>query len=314
MKTRTFLAPALLLAATPAHAQLADPVRAMIEAAIATGDAAKVEAVVEVARTTNPDDIAEIDALLSEFQAAEAARVAAAAAAEEAEIRSAGLFDNWSGQGQIGAFQSSGNTDRIGVTLALGLERTGIDWTHKFAAEADYQRTDGETSREQFAAVYEPNYRLSDRLFAYGLAQYERDRIQGYVARYAVSGGLGYKVIDGESIDLSIKAGPAYRITKAVDGTNTSRLAGLFGLDFDWLIADGVKLTQDANATAETGGQAVLIVDSANTSLKAVTGLEAQVNSALTARLSYTVEYDSNPPAGAVSTDTLSRFTLIYGF
>jgi len=314
MKLRYFPFAVILCAGTPAHAQLAEPVRAMIEAAIATGNPAKVEAVVEAARSTNPDDGAEIDAMLSAFRTTEAERVAAETAAKEAEIRSAGLFRNWSGKGQIGAFQSSGNTDRVGVSLAVDLVRTGIDWKHKLSGDVDYQRTDGLTSREQFNAAYEPNYRINDRLFAYGLAQYERDRLQGYLARYAVSGGLGYKVVDGKRLQLALKAGPAYRVTKATDGTTSKKIAGLMGVDFDWMIAEGVKLTQDTNATAETGGAAVVIVDSANTSLKAVTGLEAKVNGALTARLSYAIEYDSNPPAGAVSTDTLSRFTLIYGF
>ena len=314
MKLRYLTLAALLLASAPAHAQLADPVRAMIEAAIATGDPEKVAAVVEVAHATNPDDAAEIDALYAGFQTAEAERVAAAAAAKEEAIRTAGLFDNWSGKGQIGAFQSSGNTESIGVTLALDLTRKGIDWTHKFYGDVDYQRTDGDTSREQITASYEPNYRINDRLFAYGLGQYERDRFQGYIARYAISGGLGYKLIEAENMNLSLRAGPAYRIAKATDGTTTRRIAGLVGMDFDWTLAKGLKLTQNTNGTAETGGSAQLIVDSSNTSLKAVTGLEAKINSALTTRLSYTVEYDSNPPAGAVSTDTLGRFTLVYGF
>jgi putative salt-induced outer membrane protein len=34
----------------------------------------------------------------------------------------------------------------------------------------------------------------------------------------------------------------------------------------------------------------------------------------LRSRLSYQVEYDSNPPPGQVSTDTHTRATLIYGF
>jgi putative salt-induced outer membrane protein len=58
----------------------------------------------------------------------------------------------------------------------------------------------------------------------------------------------------------------------------------------------------------------VLIVDSAATSLKLVSGLEAKVSDRLTTRFSYSVDYNSNPPAGAVGTDTLSRFTLVYGF
>jgi putative salt-induced outer membrane protein len=307
-------AAALSLIAAPAAAELPDPVRAMIEAAMETGDKDKVAAVVEAARATNPDDLAEIDAMKVEFDRRQAELAAAEAAAEREAIRQASLIENWSGQGQIGAFQSSGNTDSIGVTAALALEREGIDWTHKFNGAVDYRRTDGRTSREQFQAAYEPRYQMNERLFAYGLAQFERDRRQGFSARYSFSGGIGYKVIDNERMDLSIKGGPAYRITRLTTGETSDRLAGLLGLDFDWLLAEDLKLTQDVNAVADAGGSAQLIVDSSNTTLNLVTGLEAGILDDLTARLSYTVEYDSNPPAGAVSTDTLTRFTLVYGF
>jgi putative salt-induced outer membrane protein len=57
-----------------------------------------------------------------------------------------------------------------------------------------------------------------------------------------------------------------------------------------------------------------VIVDSAATSVKLVSGLEAKVSDRLTTKLSYAVDYNSNPPVGAVGTDTLSRFTLVYGF
>ena len=63
-----FVLPAAMLAA-PAAAELPEPVRAMIEAAMATGDAAKVKTVVEIAKQTNPGDAAEIDALDSAYQA-----------------------------------------------------------------------------------------------------------------------------------------------------------------------------------------------------------------------------------------------------
>ncbi len=305
--------PALLLCA-PAAAELPEAARTMIDAAIASGDADRVEAVVATARAAFPDDAGEIDAIWTQYRAEQAEIAAAQAAQEEAELRQAGLFANWSGEGQIGAFQSSGNTDEFGVTAALALEREGIDWEHRLRLTADYRRLNGTTSREQFLARYEPRYQMSERLFAYGLAQYERDRRQGYSSRYALSGGIGYKVIDEENMELSIKAGPAYRITEFTDGTSASRLAGLFGADFAWDISDNLKFTQDANSTVETGGEALVIVDSANTSISATTGLEAGLTDALSARLSWTIEYDSSPPAGAVKTDTLSRFTLVYGF
>lgn len=304
---------ALFLAA-PASASLPEPVRAMIEAAIATGDPAKVKTVVDIAKQTHPGDAAEIDTLQAGFLTRQREIAAADQARKDAELRSAGLLDNWSGTGQIGAFQSSGNSDNVGVTLSLALNRTGVDWQHRLKAAADYQRSNGRTSREQYLAAYEPRYQVNGDLFSYALAQYERDRFQGFSSRYSLSGGLGYQVFDSEALKLTVKAGPAWRSVEYLDGGDESSFGGLAGMDFDWQIAKSLKLTQDANLVADSGGAATVIVDSTSTSVLATTGLEAGISDGLTTRLSYTVDYNSNPPPGAVSTDTHTRFTLVYGF
>lgn len=305
---------ASLGAASIAHAELPEPVRALIDAALATGDETKVRTVAELARTTNPGDEAEIDAIVATFEAKMASHRAAEAKAKEEAIRSAGLFDNWSGKGELGAARATGNSDNTGVTAGLVLDRQGIDWRHKLTGRVDYQRANGITTREQYLARYEPNVNVSDNFYVYALAQYESDRFQGLSARYAVSGGMGYQAIRGSAVQLAVKAGPAYRVTQFVDGRNESRIGGLIGLDFDWTISERLKLTQDTNAVAETGGSAVAIIDSRNTTIDLITGLDARINSSLTARFSYAVEYDSNPPPGALQTDTLSRVTLVYDF
>lgn len=306
----------LLVAACPdtACAELPGPVRDMIEAVIASGDQDKVAAVVEVAKQTNPGDVAEVDALIREFQADQREQAVAQEAQKLAALRSAGLFDNWTGKGEVGASRSSGNSDDVGISAGLSLTREGIDWSHRLRGTADYQRSNGVTSREQFFASYEPRYQLTKRLFAYGLAQYERDQFQGFSARYVVSSGIGYRIIDGNRARLAVKIGPAYRRAEFIGGGSESQLAGLIGMDFNWNITDRLTLTQDTNMVAETGGEATVVLDSANTSINLITGLEAKVSDRLTMRMSYVVEYDSKPPPGAVSTDTLSRFTLVYGF
>lgn len=307
---------ALLLAAAaaPAAAELPEPVRAMIDTAIATGDATKVRTVVDLAKQTYPDDVAEIDALNAAFQAKQRALAEAETVRKQEELRTAGIFENWKGRGQVGAFQSSGNSDNVGVTLSLALTRRGIDWEHRLRATGDYQRSNGRTSREQFLAAWEPRFQIDEDLFAYSLAQYERDRFQGFTSRYSVSGGLGYKLLEGSAAQLAVKAGPAWRYVDFVDGRTDSSLGGLAGVDFDWKIAKALTLTQDANVVADTGGAATVIVDSTSTSILATTGLEAKLSDRLTTRLSYTVDYNSNPPPRSVSTDTLSRFTLVYDF
>ena len=298
----------------PAHAELPEPVRAMIDAAIATGDEAKVRVIADLARATNPADIDEINAIVAVFEAKMVAKHEAEAKAKEEQIRTAGLFENWSGKGELGGFRATGNTNNTGLTASLTLDRQGIDWRHRFTGRVDYQRNSGVTTREQYLARYEPNVNVSDNFYVYALAQYERDQFQGFDARYAISGGMGYQALKSDAVQLSLKAGPAYRVTEFTDGRSESRIAGLVGIDFDWNLTERLKLTQDTNAVAETGGSAIAIIDSRNTSIDIITGLDAAIARKLKARFSYAVEYDSNPAPGAVQTDTLSRVTLIYDF
>ena len=281
----------------------------MIDAALESGDETKVRTIIDLAKTTNPDDVAELDAILATFEADLAAATAAEEAAEEAAIRNAGFFENWSGKGELGAFNSTGNAENTGITASVGLKpgdgagKEGIKWRHKLSGRADYQEANGVTTREQFIAAYELNYKFNDRFYAYGLGQYERDRFQGFSARYSASGGLGYDVlVDGPT--LSIKAGPAWRRTELVGGGSTSNLAGLAALDFDWDLAENITFTQDASALIQSGSSTYI----------SESGLQAGISDNLSVRLSYTVEVDTDPPPGAVKTDTLSRVTIIYDF
>jgi putative salt-induced outer membrane protein len=309
-----YLPLAILFVAAPAHAELPPPVRAMVDAAIASGDEAKVKTVVELAKATNPDDAAEVEAINGAFLARKAEERRLAEANRLEAVRTAGVFERWKGKTELGGSRSTGNSSSLGLSAGLDLKRDGIEWTHQFRARADYQRTNGVTSREKYFAAYEPRWQFKDDLFLYGLGQFDRDTFSGFDARYALSAGLGYHAVRSSDLNLSLKAGPALRRTDYTTGEGDTRIAGLVGVDFDWTIADGIKLTQDTNAVAETGSAAVAIFDSRNTTLSLVTGLEARITGKLSTRFSYQLDYQSDPPAGKVGTDTLSRVTLVYGF
>ncbi|TNE50981.1 MAG: DUF481 domain-containing protein [Sphingomonadales bacterium] len=276
----------------------------MIDAAIAKGDAGLVRSVIGLARETNPESAEQLDAMLAGFETEQSALAAKAAAAQEQAIRQASLFENWHGSGQLGAFRSTGNSSNTGISAGLSLNRTGIDWTHKLTAQVDFQRSNGVTTREQFLFSYEPNFELSDDFYVYGLGQYERDRFQGFSARYAASGGFGFHAVETDSMTLNLQGGPAWRRTERTDGSVESDLSGFLAADFDWRITDSLKVTQDARA----------FLQSQNSTLSSTTGLQAKVNGRFSVGLSYSVEIDTDPPIGAVKTDTLSRVTLIYDF
>ena len=294
----------LLSVPTAAHAALPEPVKAMIEAAVATGDPQKVETVAELAEQTNPDSAEEVRTMLQQFRYEQALLTAVAEARKEQVIRTAGLFDIWSGKGEIGASRSTGNSHETGLTGALSLERKGLNWRHKLSAAADYHRTDGVTTTEQFMFAYEANYRLDYRTFSFALAQYERDRIQGYSSRISLSAGLGVKFVDRDYMHLSVKAGPAWRGTSLIPSGSESELGVLAALEYDHTFAKNLKFTQVASTYGQSG----------NSTITSTTGVESKINGNLSARLSYTVEYETDPPDDAIRTDTLSRFTLIYDF
>lgn len=295
-KAGTVLCAATLFA-HPATAALPEPVRAMIETAFEDGEAGTIDTVIEIAKRTNPDDSAEIDAMRAEYETANAE-------ARAERLSTQGVFEGWSGDGELGFSQSTGNSDNISLAAGLSLTREGLRWRHAFRARADFQRSNGTTTRERFLVAVEPQYKFNDRLFAYGLGQYERDRFQGYSARYITSGGLGYRVIDNDGLTLDLRAGPAWRRTELTVGGTDSSLAGLASLDLQWDIADGLTLHQTASALVESG----------TSTFTSETALETQLVGALSARLGYRVEYESDPPAGRESTDTQTRATLVYGF
>jgi len=289
--------PLILAPLTPAMANLPEPVQKMLDAAIADGSDAEIDAVARFAKATNPDAAAEIDQQIAAVRTKRAA-------AQKARLAAANWGDNWKGEGQVGGFRSTGNTSSFGLSAALKLSREALRWRVNLALAADLQRSNGETIKEQYGALIEPNYKCGERLFAYGLAQYEHDRFQGFSSRYSLSGGVGYRVIARPNATLDLKIGPALRITDFTAGGSDTTVAGRGSLDFDWTIAPNLKLTEDASAYIQSG----------NSTFVSTTALDTKLFGGLSTRMSYSLEYESDPPFGRLSTDTISRLTLVYGF
>lgn len=297
-----YVYPPPFIPAEPPH--LPANVRAMIDAAVRTDDSAAVAAVVKAALETQPYDKDEIRAIHRAYLDRKAQELAARTEAEIQRIRNSGALELWQGQVELGAFRGTGNTSNFGVTGALKLNRKGIDWEHTILANADYQKDSGSVTREQYGASYQPRYTLNDALFTYGRIQFERDEIQGFRARYSLSGGLGYRVIQHRDLTLALETGPAARRTLYVDQPSETTWSTLASLDLDWSINRSIKFTQDASA----------YLGSDNSTFTSLTGLEAGMAKGLKVRLSYSIEHESSPPVASVKTDTISRFSLVYGF
>lgn len=284
--------------------RLPDQVRAVIDAAIEAGDPQAIAALVRFTKQTNPESAAQIDALNAAWQGKVAEKQAREARERAERLAAASLLQLWKGEIEAGASRSTGNTDNLGLYGALKLEREGLSWRNRFNARADLQQSQDITTTERITAAWQPNYKFDERLYAYGIAQYEHDRFAGYSNRYTGGGGIGYGVIATPKLKLDFEGGPALRYTDFIDGTRETAVASRGSLGLRWKISPTLEFTQDAAFYLESG----------NNNAAATTALDTRLLGALKARFSYNIQYEKDAPLGRDPVDTVSRATLVYGF
>jgi putative salt-induced outer membrane protein len=301
--SRAMRLPLLLATAAPMLLANADPapippqIKSMLDAAIASGNEGEIATIVKYASTAAPDSKEAIAKLANDWKKKRSDE-------KTAKIQDASFFELWSGRAELGGYISTGNSESEGVSAALALTRDGLNWRQKFKAQLDYQRSLGVTSREHYLAAWEPNWKVDDRSYVYGSAQFESDRFLGYTTRYSVSTGAGYSALKGDRLKLDLELGPAYRATSFTDGDTERSIAARGSLDFAWKLTKGIQLTQNASA----------YVERYNSTVTGTTALNAKVLGPLSAQLSYNVQYESMPPEGRVTTDQISRAGLVYAF
>jgi putative salt-induced outer membrane protein len=296
MKMSQRSAAALVLAAIvpspPLHAEaLPTAVEAMIRQSGAN------PAVVDAAKATNPNSVAEIDAVVGSM-------AAAVAAAKDAKMREAGFLANWKGQGEAGFGVTSGNSSETSGYAGIGLVKDDFKLRHKVNIAADYQKsgTPKKTTKERYSASYGLDYKVDDRLYFWGLLGWERDPFAGYSRRLTEGAGVGYRLLNEPDMTLDLEAGPSLRQTKFVTGLSKSALSGRGALAYRWKISSTLAFSEDLT----------LFVGGGNNTYLTATGLTAALSQDFSARLSYNTQTESKPPFGRKKTDSAIRATLVY--
>jgi putative salt-induced outer membrane protein len=246
--------------------------------------------------------VAEIDALVATLKTE-------AQKARAEKLASQSLWRAITGEGQIGGNMSTGSSNTANLTLGLKLSAETLRWKQTLAFTADYEKENGVLSQEDYSAGYEVRYKFTSRTYALGTLVWDRDPFDGYSDRGAASIGLGYKLIDRPNISFSLDIGPAVRSVAYVatpdePAFDRTEAAARAGAAFSWTIIPKTVLTE----TLAT------YVQSADKNFNSTTAITTKLAGALSARLSFQVQYDSLLPPGYDSIDTTTRLTMVYGF
>ncbi|MEE9381574.1 MAG: DUF481 domain-containing protein [Hyphomonadaceae bacterium] len=223
----------------------------------------------------------------------------------------------WTGEGLVSAGVTTGNTETtdfgLGVNLAreMGLWKTGIE------AIADFGDTDGIETKNRFFLAGQLDRQINDRMFGFGRASYEQDQFSGFDSRAFVGGGLGYEVIQNDRSSWVVSGGPGIKIDEVKRIITTDANGAALIIPAETLTSFSVIGTSDYNYAfndnVSFSNKTDIIYAEESTQLINGLALTAALSNALSARISFDVRHDTNPPIGFEDTDTATRVSLVYG-
>jgi len=210
----------------------------------------------------------------------------------------------WTAKAGLGYLATTGNSESTSVNGTLDVGYAVGRWNHELGFLALGAQSDGLTTAERYSLGYKAKWDIRDFDYAFAGLNYDKDKISSVEQSISETLGYGRRLIKNELQELNAEAGVGYRQQDFVDGTDDSsaivRLAG----DYLYNISDTSKFTQ--TLAIEIGGD--------NTSTIAVSELNTKIRDTLSLVLGFTVNNNSDVPAGFDKTDTFTSINLEYAF
>ena len=215
----------------------------------------------------------------------------------------------WKSEVELGFISTTGNTETQTLAAKADVTYEVDKWRHNAHAEGFGTETEDDTgnnvvSAERYELSGKSDYKFNEYDYIFGLVKLQKDRFSGFEYEHIVSAGYGRKIIKQADMELDLEIGPGVRLFKVDNGTSEDerllRLAGKYW----WAISATSKFTQEV----------VVDIGEDITSTKSVTGLQANINSTLALKLTYTLRNKSEVPVDTEKTDTEVAVTLVYSF
>lgn len=213
----------------------------------------------------------------------------------------------WSGEGGLNAGVTSGNTETSDLGLGVKVKHQGGDWIEAGEFTADYGKTDGVETKNRLLAAGQVDRILDERVSGYGRLTWERDEFSGFENRYFAGLGLAFKVLDTDPTKWTVEGGPGYKVDEVratlIDPASTEQSLGVRGGSrFSYQLNDAVAVSNDTE----------VVYSRTSTQISNVIALTANLWGNLNARISFDVRHDTDPLPGFESTDTSTKFSLVY--
>jgi putative salt-induced outer membrane protein len=210
----------------------------------------------------------------------------------------------WSGHVGLGYTAVTGNTETKSFSFATDLNYDGLKWDHEFIGRALRQEDNNTRTAEAYKAMWESKYKFTERAYAFGLADYNRNKFSSFDHQIFEIIGVGRRFIETEKHVFNGEVGIGAGQSKLIDGTSQNEFTGRLSGDYTWSFTETSSFTQKLSVTGS----------SSNTFTQSLTELRANVIGAVNLVLSYAIQHNSDVLPGTEKTDTFTTISLEYAF
>ena len=222
------------------------------------------------------------------------------------------VTEGWDGTIEFSAANATGNSENTTIGVGLDSRNKQGRYTHNVDAYANYAESDGTEQQNNFGVAYQLDLDLSDVSYGFGRISYEQDEFSGFDYRVFLGAGLGRFLIQNNVRVWKVEAGPGVRFTRIEEPVplppgfedEETEVSAFANSEFDWTIREGVLFEHNLAAT---------YADSSST-ISTLFALSTKLTENLSSKVSYQVDFETDPPLGREDTDTLLKASLLLGF
>lgn len=212
-----------------------------------------------------------------------------------------------------GAILSRGNSDNQSFNAKFKVEREWRRWKQALATSGVYAADREGATGQRWDVRGQTDYKFLSQGFSFLSGRYEEDRFSGFEYQAAFGTGLGWRFFDNETTRLIVQAGVGYRRLRTHDSMADDGLTFVRGTRQEDFVQQGsIEFEHALNQRTRVRDQLLVENGADNTQVSNDITLQVRILNSLALAVGYTVRYNTHPPAGFATTDTLSTLNLVY--
>lgn len=214
---------------------------------------------------------------------------------------------------EAGAIVARGNSQSESFTAKFDIAREWEDWKQAFGTSAVYAADPAGATGQRWDVRSQTDYKFHAKGFSFGSARYEEDRFSGFEYQSSLGMGLGWRFHDDPRTKLIAQIGLGYRQMQTRASLEEDGLTVIPSEQQDALV-EQAKIEFEHSLTQTTRVLDQMLVESGvdNTFISNDISLQVKIMGSLALAVGYSVRYNTRPPEGFDTTDTLSTLNLVY--